>query len=663
MGISLFGIGTTALNAAQAGLIATEHNISNANTPGFHRQQIVQSSPTPLLTGSGYFGQGTSVDTVKRIYSQFLDNQVMQSEGNAGYLDAYYSQVRQIDNLLADPNAGLSPALRDFFNSVQTLSADPASVTARQALLSGASTLTGRFDSLQEQLQGLRSGVNSQITSMVGEINAYASQIADLNQQISLARSASASSTQDPNDMMDHRDELIAELNKLVQVSVVKQDDGSYNLFIGSGQALIVGSRTFNLTAAQSKEDPDNLVVAYASSSSSSTPLSDSSLSGGSLGGILSFRSGILDSAFNALGRVAVGLAQSFNAQHALGVDLDGNLGGNFFNLASGTSWVQANSNNTGSATLATTYNGNVGALTTDNYRISYNGTTYSLTNLSSSTTTSGLNATQLTTSLAGLGLTLSISGTAAAGDKWLVLPTRYGASGISTAISNTAQIAAAAPVLASATLANTGTGEITAGAVNSTFTALAAAVTLTYDSSTGEFSASPAQAITVTSGGTTTSYASGVAFPYTSGATISFGGISFQITGTPANTDSFVISPNYGASFTALSDNRNTLLLGQLQKSNQLANNSSGVATATFSAAYNQIVSEVGNKTREFEVRSKAQTSVVAQARQEQQSLSGVNLDEEAANLLRYQQAYQAAGKAMQIASTLFDTLLGLGR
>jgi flagellar hook-associated protein 1 FlgK len=665
MGNSVLGVGLTGLNAAQAGLITTQHNISNASTPGFHRQQIIQGTANPQLYGAGYFGQGTSVEAVKRVYSQFLDNQVSLSETTSSYLDSFYTQVKQIDNLLADPTAGLSPSLQDFFNSVHAVAADASSVPARQGMLSSASALVGKFGTLSEQLQGMRDGVNGQIVSSVGEINSYISQIATLNDQIRLAQSTTLGAQ--PNDLLDQREQLTGELNKLVNVSVVKQDDGSVNLFIGSGQALIVGNRVFNLTTAKSTEDPENTVVAYSSGGSTAAPLSDNSLTGGTLGGLLSFRNTTLNSAFNGLGRVAVGLAQTFNEQHKLGVDLNGAQGGNFFNLSSATPAVISNLNNTGGAILTASYTPlQSAALTTDNYRISFDGTNYALTNLTTGSNVAGVtNAATLVAAVGNLGLTLNVNATVPplSGDHWLLLPTRYGTSAISMAITNTSQIAAAAPVKTSTTLSNTGSGEISAGAVDSTFSfPLAAAVTLTYNSGTGKFSAAPAQAVTVTSGGTSTSYASGTPFTYVSGATISFGGISLVITGSPANTDTFTVSPNSGASFAAVSDSRNALLLAGLQTSSTLANNANGTATASYQGVYSQLVSEVGNKTREFEVRSKAQAIVVSQAQQQQQSLSGVNLDEEAANLVRYQQAYQAAGKSMQIAATLFATLLSIG-
>ena len=182
----------------------------------------------------------------------------------------------------------------------------------------------------------------------------------------------------------------------------------------------------------------------------------------------------------------------------------------------------------------------------------------------------------------------------------------------------------------------------------------LASALTLSYNSGANQFTGFPAASpVTVTFNGAATIYAAGAPVPYTEGATISFGGISFVVTGQLSNADTFTIAPNTNG----VSDNRNALLLAGLQTKNTLAG-----STASYQSAYSQIVSSIGVKTRDINVTAQAQASLVKYSEQAQQSLSGVNLDEEAANLLRYQQAYQAAGKMMQIASTMFDTLLGLG-
>lgn len=679
---SALDVGITGLRAAQIGLTTTGHNITNAATPGFHRQEIVQSPNTPLNTGVGFLGQGVRVDTVKRVYSDFLDLQVMTAQTQSSYLEAYSAQINQFNNMVADPNAGLSPALQQFFQGVHDVAANPASVPSRQSMISSAEALVTRFQTLNQRFEEIREGVNSQITSSVGMINSYATQIAELNTRVVIA--SASSSGQPPNDLLDQRDYLIAELNKEINVSVVKQVDGAYNISIGKGQALVVGQQAYALTARPSLDDPFRTDVAYEAGGGALYYLQRDSLNSGNLGGLLAFRADSLDRAQNELGRVAIGLAQTFNDQHRLGQDLNGAPGGALFNVmgpsgATGAFLVPSakvvpnynNSDLTAAGIPAVTLT-DISKVTTSDYALSYDGSNYFLqrkqdgliwdetvVNPGSPPPPPGawtVTGAPFTFSAPVDGLTITApTAPSQNGDRWLIQPTRDGARDISVAIYDTAKIAAAAPILTNSTYTNTGTGRISAGSVDANYLAAPPAlpVTLVFDATTNEFSGFPGDVTVTLSDGTATTY-SGVPVPYTEGATITFDGISLVVTGQPATGDSFTIAPNTAG----VSDNRNALLLAGLQTENTLAG-----STATYQSAYSQIVSSIGVKTRDISVTAQAQASLVKQSQQAQQSLSGVNLDEEAANLLRYQQAYQAAGKMMQIASTMFDTLLSLGQ
>src|SRR5664279_3049628 len=233
MGMGIISTGTSALLAAQMGLQTTEHNISNANTPGFNRQSTIQSSNVAALTGSGYIGQGTHVSTVVRMYDRFLSGQVNTAQTVSSSLDTYYTQIQQIDNMLADTTSGLSPALQDFFTGVQQVSANPSQLPARQAMISSAQALAARFQSLNDQISQMYDGVNSQITASVATINSYAQQIANLNNSIVVAQS---SNNQPPNDLLDQRDQLVLDLNKLVKVTTTTHTDNTFNVYIGNGQ-------------------------------------------------------------------------------------------------------------------------------------------------------------------------------------------------------------------------------------------------------------------------------------------------------------------------------------------------------------------------------------------------------------------------------------------
>lgn len=647
---SLFNIGVSGLNAAQAALVTTSHNIANADTPGFHRQATLQGTQDPQKTGAGFFGKGVTVETVLRSYSRFLDGAVLTAQTQQSYLTTFNDQISQIDNLLGDPTTGLSPALQSFFSSVQDVASNPASVPSRQALLSQGEALVSRFQTFYARLNDLRTGVNQQLTDTVAQINSTAQDIANLNLEISKTQ---ADPTQPPNDLLDKRDKLIADLNKLVRVSTLPQSDGTVNVFIGNGQSLVLGQQAFTLSAGPSPADPANYSISYLNNGST-IPIGQSTLQGGSLGALLDFR-GSLSDAENGLGRIAMVLAQTFNDQHHLGMDLNGALGGDFFNVPAAQ--VVANTQNAGNAVITAT-DSNVGALTTSDYRLTFAAGNWTLTRLSDNTQTAIAGFPQTAD-----GVTFDLtSGAPANGDSYLIQPTLNGARDIDVVLSDPTKVAAAAPVRTAAATANTGSATISAGVVtdttNASFTTTAGALTppiliqFTTPTTYSVFNnTNPAAPVLLEAGIAYNPAAQNSVFP-TPGA-LDYG-YRIQLTGVAAAGDSFTAAYNTNG----VADNRNALLLASLQTTNTVAN-----GTASYQSAYSQIVSSVGNQTREIQTQSDAQDAVVKQTTDAQQSLSGVNLDEEAANLIRFQQAYQANAKVLSIASQLFDTILGIGQ
>ena len=718
---SIYGTGISALLASQAGILTTQHNIANVNTAGYHRQQTIQVTNVPQFTGAGFIGNGVNVDTVKRIYNQYLDAQVLQTDAQQNQLQAYYDQISQIDNMLADQTSGLTPALSSFFQGVGDVAANPSSIPARQSMIGTAQAMVSRVHALDSRLRDIRNGINTQLTSLTQQINSYSAQIASMNKQISVAESSAG--TDQANDLHDQRDQLVAELNKLVKATVVTQSDGSYNVFIGNGQALVVGQSTYQLSARQSLDDQEQLDLFYQTSPGTNNYVAIKSdlLTGGQLGGLLKFRSESLDATQNALGRVAIGIAQTFNDQHRLGMDLNGLAGGDFFNV--GQPSVLPNTQNTGTGAVSVNIS-DVGALTTSDYSLSYlGGNNYSLIRLSDNTTTNFTSAVPATKTVDGM--TIQITAVPNTSDSFLIRPTRNGSRDMNVAISDTSRIAAAAPMRTDATSTNTGTGAISLGSVvspvgnvtitfngaanafdvvdNTTGATIAAAVPYTganqviqYPAGTGwpiNVSA-PAGGTVINVNKTVTSVTSGsatvsptvdnnvtvtftdathynvvdangnnlalnVVYSPATGATLTYNGWTADLSGAPATGDTFTIAPNVNGTM----DNRNALQLAALQTKSTMVNNSSGSPTTSYVGAYSQMVSDVGNKTKEIDITNKAQKTLVDQVKQSQQSLSGVNLDEEAANLIRYQQAYQAAGKMIQVATTMFDTLISLGK
>jgi flagellar hook-associated protein 1 FlgK len=648
---NLLSIGKTGLFAAQAGLSTTGHNISNANVAGYNRQTVVQQTAPMLDTGVGFVGTGTQVNQIKRYSDEFLNAQVRNAQTSKSGLDSYYAQISQIDNMLADQTAGLSPSLQSFFKGVQDMAANRGSVPSRQSMLSSADTLATRFQSLDARLGELREGVNSTIETSITVINSYAQQIAELNDQIG---TLGASMQRAPNDLLDKRDQLVMELNTQVKATVRPGENNSLTVSIGNGQPLVVGQRAFQLGATKSPTDLTRLEVGYVTGSKV-TVLGDSALSGGALGGALEFRSRTLDPAQSALGKVAIGLAFEFNAQHRLGVDQNGQPGGDFFKVA--PAYVGKNINNALSSTTAVQAAvSDPSKLVDSDYKVEFDGTAYQVIRLSDNKPTAYTAGGGVQTID---GIDFRITGTAADGDNFLVRPTIGGAANFNVLVKDVASIAAAAPIATSAPLSNTGTAKISEGKVDRDFLTGAPPlpVTLTFDRATGRLNGFPAGSalrVTDSAGGVTTYAAPPSNVAFAAGATYTFGGVSVSFSGAPGDGDTFRIAGNTSG----VGDTRNIGLLGDLQTKNIFNN-----GTATLQSSYAQLVSTVGNKTREVQVNGQAGEALLTQAKAAAQDVSGVNLDEEATNLIKYQQAYQAAGKVMQIAGTIFDTLLSIGR
>ena len=351
--MSIFGIAVSALNAAQAGLTTTSNNIANANTPGYSRQSIIQTGMLPQNTGSGFFGQGVNVTTVVRQYDQFLSAQVLEAQTQSSNLSTQLGLSQQVSNLLGDTTGGLTPTLQDFFSSVNAVANAPQSVPARQSMIGSAQTFVNRLQTLNQSLNQIRDGLNGQISNSVTSINSYAKQIAALNAKI--VQLQANTPNQLPNDLMDQRDQLVNQLSQEIRVSTIKQGDGSMNVFIGNGQSLVLGNQTMTLQTVTSTTDPTALEVAY-SNNGSTNRIPQNSLQGGNLGGyIATFRQSVLDPAVNALGRIAMGFADTFNAQQQQGIDLNGALGGSFFTSA--VPRVTTSTSNVGLGVLTATVN------------------------------------------------------------------------------------------------------------------------------------------------------------------------------------------------------------------------------------------------------------------------------------------------------------------
>ncbi|ACL72312.1 flagellar hook-associated protein FlgK [Thioalkalivibrio sulfidiphilus HL-EbGr7] len=630
MSSGVLGIGVSGLLAFQRALGVTGNNIANSATEGYSRQRIDLSTQIPQFAGNGYFGSGVQVSGVNRIFDQFVETQLRNSTSASEQYALYYDFARRVDNLLADPDSGLAPGLQQFFAAVQDVANDPTSNAARQVLISEAESLVDRFSFLNQRLEEQRNLVNGQIQTTVAEINSLAEAIADLNEDIvsALGRGGGAP----PNDLLDQRDRLVLQLSELVSVNTIEQDDGALNVFIGNGQNLVLGNRPTVLVADGLGPDPAQMQVGYVSPGA--TVDITSYMTGGRLGALLDLRTSVLDVAQNSLGRTAIGLAQAFNDQHVLGQDLNGQLGEAFFRVPAPEAIAGASNAATGDLQVEIQ---DYSALTLSDYRLRFDGADWQLRREPGGQLL-GAVAPGGTLLIEGLSIDTSGIAGAATGDTFLIRPTRGGANQIDTVISDPRMVAAASPVRASPDGDNTGPAIVRSVIAVDRDALDLTPVTVTYNAGASQFEI----------GGDT--------YPLDpSGVTvINHNGWELTIEGVPDDGDAFQVGPNIGG----VGDNRNALALAGLQDQRMMVG-----GTATLEGTYNTLVAEVGTRTRQAEIAARAQVKLLDEARAQRESISGVNLDEEAANLLRYQQAYQAAAQVISVTNSLFDTLINAVR
>ena len=541
MASGILGIALSGLNAAQAGIRTTQHNIANVNTAGFRRQEVNYAALQPDYSAAGYFGTGVGVETVRSLYSRFLDTEVLMNQSQLARHQTYSAQASQIDKLLGDAGSGLSTALDAFFAAVNEVANDPTANAARQVMLSAGASLAYRVNTLDDKLRAQLNASNGEIVAVADRISVLSSQIARVNGDIARAEALNA---QPANDLRDQRDQLIGELGKLVDVTRLEQGDGSVSVFFGSGQPLVMGTQ-FNTLGTTL--DADGLRQLELNMGGNPVSVGSGLISGGQLGGLLQVREQVILPAFSDLNRIAVVIGAEVNRVHRLGEDINQVAGGDFF-----TGVVNQTAGAAAGLGLAFTSN----ALPNENYTVVFSGPGYDVTRVSDGATVNVAAGVEVV--LGGVAQGFSVNAgipAPLAGAAWDLDFKDY-ARGMSSLLTNTGQIAAAA-----------------AGA------------------------------------------------------------------GGPG-------------------DNTNALALASLQTA-QLFNDGS----ASFSGAYNQIVTRTASLAAQADLSRSAYTSLVDASKASQQAVSGVNLDEEAVNLIRFQQAYQASARAIQIAASLFDEVLGIVR
>ncbi|RRZ87252.1 flagellar hook-associated protein FlgK [Erwinia sp. 198] len=545
---NLINTAMTGINAASAALSTTSNNISNYNVAGYSRQTTVLAQASSTLNGTQYYGNGVAVASVNREYDAFITNQLRSASTQSSALSTQYSQLSNIDDMFSSTTNTLSTTVQDFFSSLQTLVSNASDSSSRQAVLGKADGLVNQFRVTDTYLRNVDSSLSTSITSSVDQINGFAKQIANINQQITKLKGAGAGN--EPNDLMDQRDQLVSDLNKIVGVTVSQQDGGSYNISIGNGISLVQGDSYSKLASVSASSDPSRKTIAMVDNTSGkATEIPESLVTTGSLGGLLAFRTD-LDNTRNQLGQMAMALGDSFNTQHKAGYDSNGDAGEAFFNL--GGPSVTSNTNNSKTASLSAAWT-DTSAVKASDYKVSYDTNGWSVKRLSDNASVSANPSTDASgnTTLNFDGLQLTVSGTPTAKDSFLVKPVANVITNMSVNITDEAKVAA-------------------------------------------------------------------------------------------------------GDADNGVSNNKNAQSLLDLQTKKVIGGSS------TVTQGYASMVASIGNKTSNLQTTSTTQGNVVTQLTNQQQSVSGVNLDEEYGNLTRYQQYYTANAQILQTATTIFNALIG---
>lgn len=629
----LLRLGAGSLQNWQSALNTTGHNIANANTEGYSRQTVELGTARALRFGFGYVGQGAEIVSIERASNSFVTSQVRNFTSSASQYETFVQFSSRVDDILANSQNSLSVSMERFFNAASDVAASPSTLPERQALIGEGDNLVARQQSFNDLLQDLNSEINNAIGLRVTEINGIASSISEINQLILNTNNSGGT----PNDLLDQRDRLVVQLSTKISTSVIEQNDGSFNVLIGKGQALVIGAVPTELEVRFNQFDSSRLEIGIKGLIGND---SSQFVKGGELQGLLDFRSRVLNPAQTQLGVLALGMGETINAQHKVGVDLNGVLGGNIFApIAISVAPEGFNAGTSGPVVTLT----DASEVRASDYSLDYNGTQWQLTRLSDSTSVSGAGPLVLD------GMSVDVSaGVPVSGDSFRINPGHDAAVNFAMAISDPRKIAAASPVIADTPLANVGIGILTdlKVAANNTLP-LAAPISLTFNANAGG-AGIPGFDVVGGPGGSI------LYDPATDGAgkvfTFATQGVSFTLANTPQPGDSFTITNNTGA----FGDNRNIVQIGELQYASTLNGGKN-----SYQEFYGGLVAQVGVISNQAGSNLTIENSLLNQATDYRDSISGVNLDEEAANLLRYQQAYQASAQMIKIADQLFQTLI----
>lgn len=623
--MSLLNVGARALLANQVALSTTGHNIANASTVGYSRQTAVMGQVAGQYTGSGYIGKGVEVTTIERAHNEFLTRQAAAAQSVQAMDETRAARLSSLEDIFKGGRTGLGAAVSDLLNAFSDIASTPTDVTARNVVITRADEMAARMRDAQTRLDDLQKGVNSQLGDAVRSINGLAARLATLNEQIARASGGG----QSPNDLLDQRDQLLRELNQQVQTTTVQADDGSLSVFVGS-QALVLGNKAAQVAMSTDDANQSKLTLMR---SGLSTTIDEATLGGGAVAGLLRFQNSDLAEARDGLGRMALTLTTEINAQHRLGVDLDGNPGGDFFKPIAIPDAMGAASN-TGNAVIGATVS-NTSALSASSYQLKFGaGGSIEVQRLSDGKTTSFTGPMPI--EIDGIKLDLK-SGNAAEGDSFVLKPYASAAGDMATVLRSARGLAAGSPVEARVGTGNTGGMAVGSLAATSANANLSQPVTLTFNGAGG---------FDVSGNGT----GNPTSVPYVAGQPISYNGWTIVLSGTPKAGDTITVQAATTAYGGSNAGNAQALLA---------LRDKTVFDGAPMTDGYAALMAQVGVRSQSAQYAAEISGSIATSLETDRTSQAGVNLDEEAAKLLQYQQAYQASSKMIQIAQSIFDSLL----
>ncbi len=648
MGTStLMSIGTRAMFANYAALQTTGNNIANANTPGYSRQQVSLETAKGQFTGAGFFGQGVNVASVTRSYDSFLTTQAANSNSLASADASRLDQLTQLENVFPLGENGMGYAAGQLLNSFVDVASNPQDASARQVAMTRATEMASRFKTAGEQLATLQAGVTADLISSVATVNGLAQRMADVNKQIAALQGAGHPA----NDLLDERDKLISDISGFVNVTTLPAEDGSVGVFIGGGQSLVLGATTNTLKASLDPFDPSKVQLSMLEGSKERAVKQDA-ITGGSMAGLVHFQNEDLSNARSLLGQMAVAITGAMNQQQSLGLNLGQppSFGSPLFSVAAPRTLPAAS--NSGDASLSVKVSDFTHVQASD-YELKYDGANYSLTRLSDQHVMGSAYApADLAAGIQVDGMTIQLnSGTPGTGDRFLLRPVSDAAIDMKTVLSDPKGLAAASPVTATFGVNNTGTAAVASLQAVSTSLDRTLTAKLSFTSGSGDFSYDMVDASNaVVSSGTGS---------WTAGQPIALNGFELQLNGVPRNGDTLQVSPTVATA----ANNGNALAIVNLAKTGfvgKLTNdNGSESPGRTVTDAYASAISEIGVRVQSSKSAAGISSAAAGSAEAARANKAGVNLDEEAARLIQYQQSYQAAAKMLQVAQSIFDTLL----